>query len=183
VDTKNFFRYKDEDTAKYQLASSNIIVLNKIDLVDEERVREVEEEVRKIKDSYKLENMFSQEERRNIYKIYRSIKGAVPEEVFKGTGSPLEVKEETYLHSHEDMGQRVIEFDRELSYEELMDTLGKLPDSVYRAKGIVKLKEYPYPVFVHYVFGDIDIGVPAQGYEGKPFLVFIGKGLRDIISL
>ncbi|WP_457600191.1 CobW family GTP-binding protein [Hydrogenivirga sp.] len=183
VDSKNFLKYKEEDTAKYQLASSNVIVLNKTDLVDEDTLRRVEEEVKRIKESYRLENMFSQEEKRNLYTIHRAVKGVVPPEVFMGAGNPIEIKEKVHLHSHEDMGQRVVEFDRELSYEELMDFLQRLPDSVYRAKGIVKLKDYPYPVFVHYVFGDIDVGMPAEGYAGRSFLVMIGKGLQDIISL
>ena len=183
VDSKNFFKYKDEDTAKYQLASSNVVVLNKIDLVNEDTLRKVEEEVKDIKENYRLENMFSNEDKKNIYAIYRAVRGVVPPEVFAGTGNPIELKENVHLHTHEDMGQRVVEFERELSYEELMEFLSKLPNNVYRAKGIVKLKDYPYPVFVHYVFGDVDVGMPAQGYEGRSFIVLIGKGLQDIISL
>ena len=183
VDSKNFFKYKDEDTAKYQLASSNVVVLNKIDLVDEDTLRKVEEEVKDIKENYRLENMFSNEDKKNIYAIYRAVRGVVPPEVFAGTGNPIELKKNVHLHTHEDMGQRVVEFERELSYEELMEFLSKLPNNVYRAKGIVKLKDYPYPVFVHYVFGDVDMGMPAQGYEGRSFIVLIGKGLQDIISL
>ena len=183
VDSKNFLKYRDEGTARYQLASSNIIVLNKTDLVDEDTLRRVEEEVRDIKENYKLENMFSQEDKKNVYRIYRAVKGVVPPEVFAGTGNPIELKENLHFHTHEDMGQRVIEFEREPSYEELMELLSNLPENVYRAKGIVKLKDYPYPVFVHYVFGDVDMGMPAQDYEGKSFIVLIGKGLQDIISL
>lgn len=183
VDSKNFLKYRDEGTARYQLASSNIVVLNKTDLVDEDTLRRVEEEVRDIKENYKLENMFSQEDKKNVYAIYRAVKGVVPPEVFAGTGNPIELKENLHFHTHEDMGQRVIEFEREPSYEELMELLSNLPENVYRAKGIVKLKDYPYPVFVHYVFGDVDMGMPAQDYEGKSFIVLIGKGLQDIISL
>jgi len=183
VDSKNFFKYKEEETAKYQLASSNVVVLNKTDLVDEETLKRVEEEVKNIKENYRLENMFSQEEKRNIYTIYRAVQGVVPPEVFAGTGSPIELKENVHLHTHEDMGQRIVEFDRDLSYEELMEFFQKLPSTVYRAKGIVNLKDYPYTVFVHYVFGDIDLGMPAQNYEGRSFIVLIGKGLQDIISL
>ena len=182
VDSKNFFKYKDEETAKYQLASSNIIVLNKTDLVDEETLKKVEEEVRNIKENYKLENLFSQEEKKNIYKIYRAVKGVVPPEVFAGVGNPIELKESVHFHTHEDMGQRVVKLG-EVSYDELMEFFSKLPENVYRAKGIVRIKDYPYPVFVHYVFGDVDVGMPAEGYEGESFIVLIGKGLQDIISL
>ncbi len=80
------------------------------------------------------------------------------------------------------MGQRVVKLG-EVSYEELMEFFSRLPENVYRAKGIVRIKDYPYPVFVHYVFGDVDVGMPAEGYEGESFIVLIGKGLQDIISL
>ena len=183
VDSKNFPKYKDEDTAKYQIASSNIIVLNKTDLVGEDTIKEVEEEIKHIKENYKLENMFSQEEKKNIYRIYRSVKGVVPAEVFAGTGDPIELKENVHLHTHDEMGQRVIEFDEEPSYEEVMELLSNLPENVYRAKGIIKPKDYPYPVFVHYVFGDIDMGMPAEGYEGKSFLVLIGKSLGNLQNI
>ncbi len=183
VDSKNFFKYKDEDTAKYQLASSNIVVLNKIDLVGEKELSQVEEEIKRIKRSYKLENLFSSEEKKNIYRIYRAVKGVVPEEVFLGVGNPVELKGEVHPHSHGDIGQRVIELERELDYTELEEFFKKLPENIYRAKGIVKLKDTPYPVYVHYVFGDLDIGMPAPDYRGKSFMVLIGKGLQGIISL
>ncbi len=175
IDTKNFPKYEKEDTAKYQIASSNIIVLNKLDLVNEDQALEVERKIKEIKENYKLENLFVKEEKKNIYKIYRAVRGKIPAEVFEGVGDPIQVKENIHLHSHDHMDQRVVSFGKEVPYEELESFLKSLPDSVYRAKGIVKIKEYPYPVFVHYVFGDIDIGMPAQGYEGESFLVLIGK--------
>ncbi|MDQ7083130.1 MAG: GTP-binding protein [Aquificota bacterium] len=81
-------------------------------------------------------------------------------------GNPVELRENIHLHSHEDMGQKLLEFEREPSYEELMEFLNRLPDNVYRAKGIVKMSDYPYPVFVHYVFGDVDVGMPAVRLRG-----------------
>ncbi len=175
VDSKNFDKYKNEDTAKYQLASSNVIVLNKTDLVSEERLRELEKEIREIKSVYKLRNMFEKEEKEPIYVIYRAMKGKVPAEVFEGVGNPIDIVREVREQPEHGLFQGVIEFDRELSYEELESYLKSLPKNVYRAKGIVKLKDFEYPVYVHYVFGDYDIGSPAVDFEGKPFIVIIGK--------
>ena len=45
VDAKNFASYKENSTAKYQLGGSNIIVLNKMDLVSEEEAQNVENEI------------------------------------------------------------------------------------------------------------------------------------------
>ncbi|WP_461832112.1 CobW family GTP-binding protein [Aquifex sp.] len=172
VDTKNFFKYKDDDTAKYQLATSNVIVLNKTDLVDEEHIKKVEEAVRDIKDKYKVVNMFAPEEKNTFYKVYRAVYGKVPAEVFKGSEHPIELKQIAHLHSHENRSEEVITFKEELTEEELIKFLKSL-NGVIRAKGIVKLKDYPYPVFVHYVFGDYDVGMPAENYRGESFLVLI----------
>lgn len=175
VDSKNFFKYSHEDTAKYQIASSNIIVLNKTDLVSEEELKEVERAVREIKETYRIENMFVKEDKKNLYRIYRAIRGAVPGEVFEGIEGPLELLQKVEFHSHDHLSQKVLRIEKELTYEELEELLKNLPEGVYRAKGIVKLKDAPEPVFVHYVFGDIDVGMPALGYQGDSFLVLIGK--------
>jgi len=175
VDTKNFPKYKDDETARYQLGTANIVVLNKIDLVSEEELREVEKEVREIKEKYKLVNLFAPQEPQSFYEVYKSVHGKVPPEVFKGSENPIELafRLEHHEHDHSHRKGRVVYFEEELTEEELINYLKSLPREVIRAKGIVKLKDYPFPVFVHYVFGDYDIGMPAENYNGKSFLVLI----------
>ena len=175
VDSKNFPKYKDDETAKYQLATANIVVLNKIDLVKEEELKQVEKYVREIKEKYKVINMFSPEENQSFYKIYKAVHGKVPEEVFKGIGHPIELalKLEHHKHNHSSRQEKIIYFEEPLTEQKLINFLKNLPKNVIRAKGIVKLKDYQYPVFVHYVFGDYDIGLPAENYEGKSFIVLI----------
>lgn len=175
VDAKNFPKYKDDETAKYQLGTANVVVLNKIDLVSEEELREVEKEVREIKEKYKLVNMFAPEEPQSFYEVYKSVHGKVPPEVFKGSENPIELafRLEHQEHDHSHRKGRVVYFEEELTEEELINYLKSLPREVIRAKGIVKLKDYPFPVFVHYIFGDYDVGMPAENYQGKSFLVLI----------
>ena len=173
VDTKNFDKYKHDETAKYQIGASNIIVLNKIDLVSENEIEEVEKEIKEIKEKYKVVNLFAPEEKETFYKIYRAKFGKVPEEVFKGSESPLNLKRVIHLHNHDSRKEKVLKFENEITEEELVKLLKELPKNVIRAKGIVKLKDYPFPVFVHYVFGDYDIGMPAENYKGESFLVLI----------
>ncbi len=171
IDSKNFPRYKDEETAKYQLAASNIVVLNKADLVSEEELKKREEEIREIKEKYRIVNLFASEEKKNLYRIYRAVYGKVPPEAFRGY--ELNLTSPPHIHAHEEKQTEVIRFEGEVEEEELLGLLRSLPDDVIRAKGVVKIKGYPYPVFIHYVFGDYDYGLPAEGYEGDFFIVLI----------
>ncbi|MDQ7083129.1 MAG: GTP-binding protein [Aquificota bacterium] len=88
VDSKNFFKYKDDETAKYQLASSNVIVLNKADLVDEDGMRRVEGEVRRIKESYRLENIFLSGREKGTFTGFTGRRGDGPQGGFLRRGEP-----------------------------------------------------------------------------------------------
>ncbi len=180
VDSKNFHKYRDEDTAKYQLASSNIVVLNKIDLVSEEEISRLEKEIRSLKRTYRLRNLFKEEDREPRYVIYRAVRGKIPKEVFEGVGSPVELIGSAGSEDGHGLMQRVIRFDRDMDYKELEEYLNSLPEGVYRAKGVVKLRDMDYPVYVHYVFGEYEIGEPATDYEGESFLVLIGRGYEKV---
>ncbi|NPB08455.1 MAG: GTP-binding protein [Aquificae bacterium] len=175
VDSKNFPKYKEEETAKYQLAGSNVVVLNKADLVSEEELKRVKEAVREIKEKYKVVNLFSPEEDKSFYKVYEAVRGKVPAEVFAGAGSPLKLKALPSLRRHhESRCTEVIKLKEDLPEEELKKILeGLREEGVVRAKGVAKIKDFPYPTFVHYVFGDYDYLNPAEGYKGDYFLVVI----------
>ena len=173
IDSKNFNKYSEESTALYQIGSSNIIVLNKTDLIEEENLKEIEEEIRRIKESYRIENMFVKEDKKLIYKIYRSSYGTVPQEVFMGTGTPLLVKESFNKHKNT-YKSKVLKIEEDISYEDFISLINNLPDTVIRAKGIIKLKGFPAPVPVNYIFGDIEFGEPFEDYKGDYFLVLIG---------
>ncbi len=174
VDAKNFYNYKDNTTSLYQIGSSNVIIINKTDLVTEDYLKQLEEDIKVIKDKYKLENMFSKEEKKNLYKIYRSIFGKVSPEIFEGLGSPMDLIRTINVHNHSHtMKSEIIKVPYDISYEDFMNIIENLPDHVIRAKGIIKMKDYPYYLPVHYVFGDVDFGEPINDYKGETFLVAI----------
>ena len=54
TDAKNFDSYKENSTAKYQVGGSNIIVINKTDLVTEEELEAVKQEIIDIKEQYNI---------------------------------------------------------------------------------------------------------------------------------
>ncbi|NPB06501.1 MAG: GTP-binding protein [Aquificae bacterium] len=174
VDAKNFLRYKDDETAVYQLAGSNAVVVNKVDLVSKEELERVKEEVRRIKKEHRLVNLFAPDGKEKPYALYEAVRGEVPPELFAGAGRTLELPEEL-PHLHEQCREaRLLKLPAVVKEEELLKLFEQFErEGVIRAKGVARVEGFPYPTFVHYVFGDYDYLNPAEGFEGEPFLVVI----------
>ena len=174
IDTKNFNLYSQEDTAKHQIGSSNVLVLNKTDLVDENTLKQVEDIVVDIWKRYLLRNLFTNEPVFKSFKLYKTIHGKLPAEVFSGIFSLQEKLHhligEDHKHNH---AQQVIYFDEAIDYNELLDMINNLPTDVVRVKGILKLKDYPEALVVNYSFGSLDTSHALPDYEGRPFLILI----------
>lgn len=172
VDCANFHRYKDDSTAKYQIGGSNVIVLNKTDLVEEDQLHQIESEVLEIWKHYRPVNTFTGEPLYSGVRIYRTIFGKLPAEVFSGAYTLPELKNLPLEHSHS-QHYRVINLIDPVDYEELQKKLKSLPESVIRAKGIVRFKHYPFPVVINYSFGYFDTSIEVSDYSGPSFLVLI----------
>ena len=84
VDSKNLDSYKDNSTAKYQIGGSNIIVLNKTDLVNDEELETVTKQVKEIKTSHNIKNNLTGATVFNNYVINHAEQGLVKKEVFEG---------------------------------------------------------------------------------------------------
>lgn len=174
VDCVNFNRYREDSTTLYQIGGSNVIVLNKTDLVKPEDVDSIQREVLEIWKLYRPTNTFTGEALYTKVKIYRTSYGQLPKEIFEGVYTLPELKSlpEEHNHSH---WQKVVNLLQPLDYEDLENRLKNLPENVIRAKGIVKLKHYPYPVAINYTFGYIDAPIEIKDYQGPYFLVLIGN--------
>ncbi|MEJ5339618.1 MAG: CobW family GTP-binding protein [Aquificaceae bacterium] len=172
VDCWSFEKYREDSTARYQIGGSNVIVLNKTDLVEEKRVLEIEREVLDIWRLYRPVNSFTGEPFYTRVRLYRAVYGRLPEEVFSGAYTIPELKNIATEHGHSHH-HRVINLIEPVDYEELEKRLKSLPENIIRAKGIVRLKHYPFPVAVNYSFGYIDNPIEVKGYDGPSFLVLI----------
>ncbi|MBT8344611.1 MAG: GTP-binding protein, partial [Sulfurovum sp.] len=84
VDSKNLDSYKDNSTAKYQIGGSNIIVLNKTDLVNDDELEAVKKDVIQIKEEYNIKNTLTGKTIFNSYVINNAEQGVVNKEVFEG---------------------------------------------------------------------------------------------------
>jgi G3E family GTPase len=187
VDAKNFDAYKDNSTAKYQLGGSNIIILNKVDLVTEEELEEVKKEVISIKEEYNIKNNLTGKSIFNNYMIHYAEQGLVNKEVFEGVYEIEEViglaKDYKHLdHTTEDsISQKVTYLDENIEFKDIDTLLNSLPKSIYRTKGIVKVKDVENPIFINYSFGDVSYE-ELPDYTEKSILIFIGEAIDDDVK-
>ncbi len=176
VDVANFEKYESSTTAKHQIGSSNIIVLNKADLIDSTQLDQVEERVKQIRKKYSLRNFFTGEEVFPKYIILKTAYGKLPKEIFSIVNTTNLNVEQIKHESHEGefFYQETIKFRDNITYEYLEKYLKELPKSVIRAKGIVRVADAPNPLLVSYSFGNLDIVGKDPTYQGESFLVLIG---------
>ncbi len=191
IDAKNFNTYKNHSTAKYQIGGSNILVLNKIDLVKDDELKEVEKEVKEIKEKYNVKNMLTG---KPIFKNYILLKtkfGLLPKEIFTGVLDiekvQFKVNEKILPSKHlekDSFSEKIVFLPDNVEFSYIDKTLSQLPDNIYRVKGIVKFKDIPNPLIINYSFGDLSFE-EIPDYNGKSFLVFIGSNLekQNLIKL
>lgn len=91
VDVKNYKSYMDNPTARYQIGGSNIIVLNKTDLVNEQELAIATEDIKAFKEEHNIKNMLTGESVFNNYVIHKSEHGVLPQEIFEGSYSITEI--------------------------------------------------------------------------------------------
>jgi G3E family GTPase len=189
VDAKNFTSYKDNSTAKYQLGGSNIIVLNKTDLVNEDEAKEVESDIRAVKEEYNIRNTMTGKAIFKNYVVHKAEQGLVNQEVFEGVYRVEDVVKfaEDYQHlDHtikDSLTQKVAYLKEDIVFNDVDAVLENLPENIYRVKGVVKVKDVPNAIFINYSFGDVTFEELPE-YEGKSLLIFIGDDIdNDFKSL
>lgn len=187
VDAKNFDSYKENSTAKYQLGGSNILVLNKMDLVNEEETKNVEAEIREVKEKFNIKNTITGKPIFNNYVIHRAEQGLVSKEVFEGIYKVEEVVKFAEDFEHLDhtvkdsLTQKVAYLSNESSFCDVENILKALPENIYRVKGVVKVQDVPNAIFVNYSFGDVSFEELVD-YDEKSLLIFIGENIEEDVS-
>jgi len=187
VDSKNFDSYKENSTAKYQIGGSNIIVLNKTDLVDEAQLNSLEKEIIEIKQEYNIKNSLTGESLFNGFLIQKAIKGIVAKELFEGIYEMKDLVKFAKDYQHFDhttkdsLSQKAVYFKKEVTFSDIDQLLSNLPKNIYRVKGIVKTTDVPNPLVVNYSFGDSTFEDMSE-YESNSILVFIGEDIDKTVS-
>jgi len=189
VDSKNFDAYKENSTAQYQLGGSNIIVMNKTDLISDEEAMAVEAEIREVKEKFDIKNTMTGKPVFKNYVLHRAEQGLVNKEVFEGIYRVEELIELALDHKHLDhtvkdsLTQKVAYFTTDIKFQDVDDILEKLPKNIYRVKGVVSVEDVHNAIFVNYAFGDVSFEELPE-YDGKSLLIFIGENIdKDVAEL
>ncbi|MFP4485576.1 MAG: CobW family GTP-binding protein [Campylobacterales bacterium] len=187
VDAKNFAIYRDNQTAKYQLGGSNIIIINKIDLIKEDSLELLKKEVMDIHKEFTIKNNLTGKTVFNNTILSCTSKGYVEKELFEGIYRVDELQDIAKDHTHHDhttrdsITQKPLYIQSPCSFEELERLLKALPKSIFRVKGVVKLEDIPQPLIINYAFGDISYEELAE-YDKPSILICIGFNIEDDVS-
>jgi G3E family GTPase len=172
VDVEQIGRFcKENKTAIRQIEEADFIVMNKIDLISAEALRSVEKQLRRLNPRAP---------------IFPALYGEVKEEIlfatsvrrfWKGSREPARATED---HLREDQ-LTSFSFKKEgvMNRRKFERFLKRLPEKVYRAKGIVKFNEEGWSSLFNYTCGRsrIDWLSPAEGERFANRAVVIGKDL------
>lgn len=189
VDSKNLNSYKDNSTAQYQIGGSNIIVLNKTDLVNDEQLEAVKQDTIKIKEEFNIKNTMTGKTVFNSYVINHAERGIVNKEVFEGIykideiiGLANDYKHEN--HTTEDsITQKVAYLKEGIEFNDVDVILNNIPKSIYRVKGVVKVKDVANPIVINYSFGNVSFD-ELDAYEEPSIMIFIGESIdKDVNEL
>ncbi|MCH9813813.1 MAG: GTP-binding protein [Epsilonproteobacteria bacterium] len=187
ADAKNFDTYKDNSTAKYQLGGSNIIVLNKVDLVTDTELEEVTKEITSIKEQYNIKNNLTGQKIFNNYMIHHAEQGMVEKQVFEGVYKIDEIIGLAKDYKHHDhttkdaITQKVAYLKETIEFKDIDTVLSALPQSIYRVKGVVKTIDVPQPIFINYSFGDVSYQ-ELDTYNEQSILIFIGEAIDQDVN-
>lgn len=185
VDAKNYTSYMDNPTAKYQVGGSNILVMNKTDLVNEDELEKAKKDIISYKEKYDIKNTMTGKKVFNNYFIHETQQGIVGKEVFEGTYQIDEIvglsnNYQDHDHSHDLIDRKVANIHQDIEFNDLDALLKSLPKNIYRVKGMVKTVDVPTPLIVNYSFGNVSFEELVD-YEETSILVFIGDNIDEDI--
>jgi len=157
IDAKNYKSYSDDDIFKYQIGGSNILVLNKSDLVSEDEILEVEKDVASIKEKFNIKNTMTGIPIFKNYYFVRTSHGELGKEIFEdislGEIENLDDVEKLAQSSNPLISKTV--YIKDTTFDSLDKFITTLPENIYRAKGIVKLSDIDDTMIANSSFGDV----------------------------
>ncbi|MCS7083498.1 MAG: GTP-binding protein [Aquificaceae bacterium] len=171
IDAFNFDKIKFEQNARSQIGSSNILVLNKIDLISSDELKRIEKELLGLWRESVPKNTITGEPLYERVLIFSSQNAIVNGEIFECSYTLKELENYNKQHSHSQSSNTIYFFEN-IDLETLQRKLSEATN-IIRAKGIVRLKNYPFPTAVQWVFGKLEIYDDLPDYSGPSFIVYV----------
>lgn len=171
IDAVNFKGYKDKSyTAKLQAEYTDLILINKHELVDEQKLDKT------LDDVYELNP--------TTPKI-KTVKGSISPDLIFGIDTKLfsehklviEQEKQADRHHHRKEVELAEAYESGIyKLQDIEQLLQNLPKwDFYRIKGVVNTEEGA--ILINYVFGRYDF-TKLEGYRGETKIVFMGKNLK-----
>jgi G3E family GTPase len=188
VDSKNLDSYKENSTAKYQIGGSNIIVLNKTDLVTDMELEAIKNDVVKIKEEYNIKNNLTGKTIFDRYVIDYAKQGLLNKEVFDGVYKVEEIigiakdYQHHYHTSKDSITQKVAYLKENIEFSDIEEVLNSLPKSIYRVKGVIKTTDVTNPIVINYSFGDVSFEA-LDSYTQPSIMIFIGEDIDKDVNI
>lgn len=79
-------------------------------------------------------------------------------------------------HLHEGLWSQSVRLEGPLEREKFLETVDRLPASVFRAKGVIEFTDSPQALLFQYVGGRYEISLFPEQSDPERFLTIIGKG-------
>ncbi len=183
IDSKNCKTYMHEDIFKYQIGGSNILVLNKSDLVTADELEVLQNDITVIKEKYNIKNTLTGVPIFKNYFFMKTSYGELGREIFEdislGEIESLDDVEKAAKSSNALISKTI--YIKDTTFDVLDKFITTLPSNIYRAKGIVKLSDIEDTMIANSSFGDVHY----DKYDGEiksSFLVLIGMDIDKTIA-
>ncbi len=160
--------------SKDQIRAADVLLLNKCDLVSEERLQKARKQLREINP-------------KGI--VFTTTRGDLNPALIFETGSLWKEQEKAPLmagsksplfnsHTHDGLKCKTLTLTTPLDREEFLSAVKSFPSKVFRVKGIIEFADSPQPMLFQYVAGRFELSVFPNSAVKERFLTIISKGER-----
>ena len=162
-------------------------MLNKTDLVSDNELEAVKRDVIAIKEEYNIKNTLTGQTIFNNYVVNSAEQGLVAKEVFEGVYKVDEIvglakDYERLDHTIKDsITQKVAYLKEDIEFMDVDEVLKSLPKSIYRVKGVVRVKDVPNPIVINYSFGNVSFE-ELDEYTEPSIMIFIGAAIESDVN-
>jgi G3E family GTPase len=181
VDSKNALHALDEyEIACDQVRAADIVILNKTDLVDPERLDSVSKRIRRLNPGALL--LETKHGNLNPGLLYNDdiemgeTAGKTQAQASPGNHGTWHIRHA--CHGEAGIGSIKINFDGPVVKSEFVAALEALPPEILRLKGLVRFNPGQDAQVCQYVGGRVDFSRYDGRYDGSGFVVVIGKHLN-----